>query len=316
MSHYYNKKVLVTGGGGFIGSHIVRALHTQRARVVVLDNLSNSSENIVNEIRVLSEFIEGDICDIKTCLRASKDCFAIFHCAAFISVPLSFQTPELCYEVNIRGTENLLLAAHSNHVSHFVFSSSAAVYGNQEQPCCESMKPQPCSPYAESKVEGEKLCTLYSSKLSSVSLRYFNVYDLDPTHQSGNSVIALFCKKITNNEPVTMYGDGTQSRDFIHVEAVARANLAVGIGDVKGEIFNIASGTSMTLFELFSALKTKFSCPSIPLLFEKERVGDIKISQANCSKYQQFASSNLSFPLNFTQSCRGGEIGRHARFRF
>ena len=175
---YKNKQVLVTGGAGFIGSHIVEALVEAQAHVTILDNFSSGSisnlKSVVGNITVLY----SDIRSMHSCLKATENKSVVFHCAAFISVPLSIQDPNYCYAINIDGTKNILEASKQNGIESFVLSSSAAVYGNREGLCNENDTPNPLSPYAISKLKNEQLCSQIAqqSHMNIASLRYFNVY--------------------------------------------------------------------------------------------------------------------------------------------
>jgi len=220
-------KYLVTGGAGFIGSHIVDALIGQGHEVVVLDNFSTGKrENlIVNP----TQLVEGDIRDADICLEAAKGCDGIFHEAALVSVPDSINRPRDNHEINITGTLNVLEAARANGIKRVVFASSAAIYGdNPELPKREDMLPEPKSPYALAKLTGEGYLNVYAEcfGLETVALRYFNVFGLrqDPTSMY-SGVISIFSERIKKGLPITIYGDGQQTRDFVNVKDVVQANL-------------------------------------------------------------------------------------------
>lgn len=293
-SFYENKNVLVTGGAGFIGSHIVEDLVKLGANVTNLDNFS--SGNIKNLKKILPQInlIKNDIRLKEACLQASKNVEVIFHLAALSSVQKSIQNPELCYDININGTLNLLQAATKNKVKHFIFSSSAAIYGKQNKPCKETDIPKPQSPYAESKLKGEELCREFANKhnISAISLRYFNVYG---KRQNPNgeyaAVVAKFINDLQKKYPLTIFGNGKQTRDFIHVSEVSKINLKFGtLSSLKGEDFNIASGKSVNLFELINHLKKQLNSPQPPIVFKPARKCEILHSQANITKYQRFIS--------------------------
>jgi nucleoside-diphosphate-sugar epimerase len=287
---YKNKKVLVTGGAGFIGSHIVEELVKNEAKVTILDNLSSGTLNNLRNVFPQINIIYGDVSNPFTCLHATMNTDVVFHLAALVSVPISTQNPKICYQINIDGTKNLLEACKKNKVQTFALSSSAAVYGNRNDVCHEKDTPNPQSPYAESKLEGEKLCKQYSEKfdLNTVSLRYFNVYG-DRQNPNGDyaAVVAKFKHNLKNKKPIIIFGDGKQTRDFIHVSKVVQANLKLAMQNIKGEIFNIASGKSINLFELIELLEKETNIEKTEILFQATRPGDIQISKANCKKYQK-----------------------------
>ena len=291
-SFYKNKAVLVSGGCGFIGSHIAELLANLGAKVTVFDNLSSGFLKNLDFERLNIDFVEGDIRDIESCKKATYGKEIIFHLAAFISVPDSLKNPDLCYQTNIEGTKNLLGTAYKNQVKRFIFSSSSAVYGTQEKICTEEMACKPESPYGFSKLIGELWLQEYARTfgMATTSLRYFNVYGPRQNPEGHYAaVVAQFKKLMHQNLPLTIYGDGYQTRDFIPVEKVAQANLILGAQpeeNMKGQVYNIATGKSINLFELVELLKKEFPRYSIPLYFEPERKGDIKHSQADISKYR------------------------------
>lgn len=298
MQHYYkNKQVLVTGGAGFIGSHIAEELVSYGAYVTVLDNLSTGNLENVAHIKDHITFIEGSITDMQTCLDATRGKSHIFHLAAFISVPQSLEEPQACHAINVDGTFNLLEAARQNNVKRFVFSSSSAVYGPALTTCNETTSCNPTSPYGFSKLIGEYLCKQYAVNfgVDTVCMRYFNVYGnrQNPNGQYA-AVVAKFKDCMRQNLPITIFGDGLQTRDFIPVEQVAQTNLLLGMlpaDDVSGEIFNVATGRSISLIELFNLLKKEFPFYALEPQFAPERTGDIKHSAADCSKLQKIATS-------------------------
>ena len=225
---YAGKKAVVTGGAGFIGSHIVEALVQQGAHVTVLDNLKTGTLDNLAAVKSNITFVEGTILDRELCITTLANAEYVFHLAAEISVPASMEDPYTCYQTNVMGTANLLEAARINNVQRFVFSSSCAVYGNQTEPCHELMACNPGSPYAASKMMGEQLCAQYSQffNLPTICLRYFNVFGQRQNPFGPYAgVVAQFTKRMENNEPIIIFGDGNQSRDFVPVETVVAANL-------------------------------------------------------------------------------------------
>lgn len=290
LSNYKNCNILVTGGAGFIGSHLTEELVKLGANVTVLDNLSNSSVKNLTKVNRKINFIYGSITDYRTCLKASKNAKIIFHLAAETAPTKYLDNPNKCDKTNIEGTLYILQAARENKIKNFIFSSSASVYGNQNGLCQETFTCSPISSYGYSKYIGEILCKEYADiyNINSIILRYFNVYGSRQKYtNSYSAVIPKFINNIKKNTPLIVYGDGKQTRDFISVTSVVKANLILGIfaEEFKGEIFNIASGISISLIELINILKTYFPKTQCKILFESERIGDIKHSKANCSKY-------------------------------
>jgi len=298
---YSNKKVLVTGGAGFIGSHLAEQLAFQGAHVVVLDNLLSGKLTNLKFILPSIEFIKGDVRSYDNCLRAVSGVDTIFHLAAHISVPESTKNPELCFDINIHGTENILEAAANSGVKNFVFSSSAAVYGDRNDFCKEQDELNPQSPYADSKVEGERLCRDYAKVygMSTVSLRYFNVYGERQNPDSEYSaVIAKFTHMLKRNQPITIFGTGRQTRDFIEVARIVEANILMGIQpEMNGDVFNIATGTSINILDLVDKIKNQLKIQPISINFMPARSGDIMNSRADCSKYKKFTSEISTFGL-------------------
>jgi len=286
---YKGKKVLVTGGTGFIGSHLVEKLIEYEAQVTILDNLSSGSLKNIQKVITQINLIYGDIRSFYTCLKATKNIDIVFHLAAFIYGHLSIKRTEICNQINIEGTKNILKASVKNKVKTFILSSSAAVYGNKEEECQEDQQPNPQSPYAASKMKGEMLCKEYSLAydINTACLRYFNVYGEKQSLKSQYaSVVARFKENLLKKRPLVIFGDGKQKRDFIHVSKVVNANLKIGIQrDLKGEIFNIATGRSINLFELIDFLEKETNAKKTKILYKETQPGDILISKANCNKY-------------------------------
>lgn len=296
---YTGVPVLVTGAAGFIGSHITRALVAQGAHVTALDDLSTGSLENINDVLPSIEFIQGSVTDLQTCLQATKKQHIIYHLAALKNVPESYEHPHRYHEINTQGTAYLLEAARINGVERFIFSSSAAVYGEHLEACSEQSVCKPQSPYGYSKLIAEYYCREYATLfgLSTLILRYFNVYgSSNESLYRQSSVITQFKKKLCENVPITIFGDGNQERDFTPVEHVVSANLSLALfaHDFKGEVVNIATGTSITVLDLVSKLKNDFPSYNQEILFEKPRLGDIKISKADCSKYQTILKAYAS----------------------
>ncbi|MCS6885373.1 MAG: SDR family oxidoreductase [Acidobacteriota bacterium] len=278
-------KVLVTGGAGFIGSHIVDRLLLEGHKVRILDNFSTGSRNNFPLEKV--ELIEGDIRDRKIVYEAVEGVDAVLHQAALGSVPRSIVDPATTHEINVTGTLNLLIAAKEAKVKRFVYASSSSVYGNSEYlPKEESMSARPLSPYALSKLAGESYTILFYKLygFSTIALRYFNVFG---PRQEANSeyaaVIPRFTEALLAGNPITIYGDGLQTRDFTYVDNVVEANLLALNSTVSGEICNIACGQSYSILELIANLSDLTqTCPKI--IYKKPRPGDVRNSFASISK--------------------------------
>lgn len=293
ITKFYNdKKVLVTGGAGFIGSHIVEKLVAYGAHVTVLDNFSTGNINNLKDVFPYITILYGDITDPFTCMNATQHKSVVFHLAALISVAYSTEHPETCHQINTQGTKNLLKACKKNKVDTFVLSSSAAVYGNRTDRCKETDNPNPASPYAQSKLEGETLCKHFAKKhgINTVSLRYFNVYgDRQDPNGEYAAVVAKFKHNLLNNLPITIFGDGKQTRDFLHVSQVVKSNLEIATyNNLHGDVFNIATGKSITLFELIEQLEKEIQVKRRDVIFKNPRPGDIQTSLASCEKFKQF----------------------------
>ncbi len=290
---YENKHVLVTGGAGFIGSHIVAKLVGLGANVSILDNLSTGFEKNIAPVKDQITLIQNDITNKDACINAAKNMDVIFHLAAFVSVPKSLEDPFDCYNINVNGTINMLEAARINNVKHFIFSSSSAIYGDQELPYRESMTPQPQSPYGASKLIGEKLCQDYaiSFGIKTLCLRYFNVYgERQNPNAAYAAVVAKFKDLMTANRSITIFGDGKQTRDFVRVEDVALANLTGPLledAQLTGQPVNIACGKSIDLFELIDLLKKDFPEWNEEIKFAPARSGDVLHTAADVSRYTE-----------------------------
>jgi UDP-glucose 4-epimerase len=280
------KRYLVTGGAGFIGSHLVRALLEQGDFVRVLDNFSTGKRENLTGLDV--EIVEGDLRNASLTGQALKDIDIVFHQAAFVSVPQSMEDPLPCFEINQRGTEILLEAARKAGVGRVVLASSAAVYGDSEaMPLDENTNLRPLSPYAVSKRVSELYAWLYtkSFNLDVVALRYFNVYG---PRQRPDSIYAaavpIFTRRLIENKPITIFGDGGQTRDLVYVGDIVRANLAASQHpQAPGQVFNICTGVEIRVIDLIETLMDLF--PSAPApVFEPVRAGDIYRSVGNPAK--------------------------------
>ncbi len=284
------KKTLVTGGAGFIGSHIVRALLERGDYVRILDNFSTGKrENIVG---LDVELLEGDLRDPKILAASLVDVELVFHQAAFVSVPQSMDVPTACLDVNVNGTGILLEAAQKAGVKRVVFASSAAVYGEADAfPLTEDVPPEPfLSPYAASKRVDELYAQLFTQSfgLDVTALRYFNVYGPRQAPDSQYAAaVPIFISRMLAQKPVTIYGDGGQTRDLIYVGDVARANLmAADSPAAAGGIFNICTGKETSILDLVESLKDVFPAAP-PHVFAPPRAGDIYRSVGSAQKAKE-----------------------------
>jgi len=282
---------LVTGGAGFIGSHLVEALVARGDRVRVLDDFSTGRWENLAPVRGRVEVLEGDVRDPAAVMRAVEGADVVAHLAAVASVQASLEDPAAVWAVNVDGTLNLLEAARAVGVRRFVFASSAAVYGDHDDlPLREDLPPRPLSPYAASKVAGEALCRAYyaSYALPTVVLRFFNVYGprQDP-HSPYSGVISIFVDRMRRGLPPVVYGDGRQTRDFVYVADVVEAVLrAAEREEAVGEVFNVAGGRQTSVLELIQVLNCLLNTRLEPS-FALPRVGEVRYSQADVRRARE-----------------------------
>jgi UDP-glucose 4-epimerase len=283
-------KILVTGGAGFIGSHMADALLSNGVEVWVLDNLYSGSLRNLKQSRNHPNFhfVKGDIRERKTVNSLARKVDAIVHMAAVISPTVSIRKPELTNDVNVTGTLNLLQAAVTYRVNRFVFASSCAIYGTCKKiPTPETSTPEPITPYGASKLAAEKYCSAYHKAygLATVALRYFNVYgERQDSSNPYSGVIAIFAQKLRSGGNPTIYGDGNQTRDFTHVSDVVNANLlALTTSRGIGEAFNIGTGRATTIKGLYRTMANLASREARPV-FRNARPGDIQHSCADLHK--------------------------------
>lgn len=283
-----NKKILITGGLGFIGSHIVNELIDDN-EIVVVDNLSTGNiKNLNDSNHPNLKIVIEDICKVNFD-ELTVDIDYIFHLAAMANVPLSIKNPIRCNEVNLDATVRLLNSAVKNNVKKVIFSSSCSVYGNNENiPLKETEALMPASPYAASKAGCEQYLDAFHEDygLSYVALRYFNVFGIrqDKNSEYG-AVIPNFISAILEGEKPTIFGDGEQTRDFVYVGDVVRANIAACKSDFNGPV-NVASGKKLTINKLYEIIKTTLGSDIEPD-YQPERPGDIKHSQADISNLEK-----------------------------
>jgi UDP-glucose 4-epimerase len=281
-------KTLVTGGGGFIGSNVVRALLARGDDVRVLDNFATGSRANLAGLEHDVQLVEGDLRSYERVHAAVRGAEVVFHQGALPSVPRSVQDPLTTTAVNIEGTLNVLLAARDEGVRRIVNASSSSVYGDTGAlPRVESQAPDPISPYAVAKLAAERFCTSFTRVygMEIVSLRYFNVFGprQDPTSQYA-AVVPRFIRAVAAGEPVTIYGDGEQSRDFTFVDNVVGANLlAADAPGVGGEILNIATGSSVTVNALADAIGALLAKP-VAKAYEPAREADVRASWADVAE--------------------------------
>lgn len=279
------KRALVTGGAGFIGSHLVEALLAAGCRVAVLDDLSSGKRSNLEAVAGRIDFYEGDIRDHDTLNRAVAGCDLVFHQAAVVSVTRTVEDPLGSSAVNATGTLQVLEAARRNQVKRVILASSSAVYGDDPQlPKHEGMTPQPLSPYAVQKLTGEHYARLYARLygLQSVCLRYFNVFGprQDPSSPY-SGVISIFLTCAADARQPCIYGDGRQSRDFVFVQDVVQANLASATtASAQGDVFNVGTGRAIEIRELWRRIARLAGTPIEPA-FAPPRAGDIVASVAD-----------------------------------
>ena len=279
--------LLVTGGAGFIGSHLVRALCARNDSVRVLDNFSTGRGENLAGLGDRLEVIEGDLRDIPTLSQVVRGVETIFHLAAFVSVPQSMSDPETCFAVNAGGTVSLLEAARQAGTRKVVLASSTAVYGDtQVFPTGEDTALRPLSPYAVSKQVNELYARLYTQALNLpvVPLRFFNVYGPRQRPDSAYAAaIPIFLRRLLDGQPITVFGDGKQTRDFIFVRDVVQAMLFAAGSDAAGEAFNICTGSEVSILDLLEEL-SGVSPRQPEVHFEAPRPGDIHRSVGNPEK--------------------------------
>lgn len=286
------KKVVVTGGAGFVGSHLSGELAKQGYRVVLIDDLSTGKiENIESLLRARqADFVRGSVTDLKLLKDSFQGAHYVFHLAALASVPQSIVDPSAFHEINVTGTLNVLLAAKESSVKKVVCSSSSSVYGDTAKlPHTEAMVPHPLSPYAATKLAGECYCHAFheSYGLPTVSLRYFNIYGpgQDPDSPYA-AVIPRFIMEVRRGKPPVIFGDGEQTRDFVFVKDAVRANILAAEGDAAG-VFNVGKGESITLNRL-AELIIGLAGANLKPVHAEPRQGDIRHSLADIAKAKGF----------------------------
>ena len=284
-------KALVTGGAGFIGSHIAQRLLKDGHQVCILDNLTTGKLDNLAGFADDVEFVEGDIRDQATLERVAQGCELVFHQAAVVSVPYSVDHPQETHDVNIQGTFNVLQAARAKGVRRVMFACSAAIYGEDpELPKRETMAPAPLSPYGLEKIAGEYYLMVFNALygVEAVALRYFNVFGPRQDPKSPYSgVISIFVDRVLSGATPTIFGDGEQSRDFVFVDNVVQANmLAATVPGAAGRCYNVGCGQSTTLNQLLQTLAGLAGREVTPE-YAESRAGDIRDSLADISRARE-----------------------------
>ena len=279
---------LVTGGAGFIGSHLVEGLLARGYKVRVLDNFATGRRENLADVLQRIELLEGSVTNLTTARSAMRGVEAVFHQAALPSVPRSVKNPLESNEVNITGTLNILVAARDAGVKRVVYAASSSAYGDQPTlPKVETMPPDPLSPYAIAKLAGEMYARAFTQLygLSTVSLRYFNVFGprQDPTTQYAG-VLAKFCTCAVEGKPYPVYGDGEQSRDFTYVANVVAANIRAAECSLEGApVINIACGERTTLNQIIAVLN-ELTGQNLPAQYGAPCAGDVRHSHADITR--------------------------------
>jgi nucleoside-diphosphate-sugar epimerase len=282
---------VVTGGGGFIGSHIVEELLRRKETVKIIDNFSTGKRENVEPFEDDAEVIEADISEAKNLAQFLKGVDYVIHQAAIPSVPKSIIDPVKSHRANVNGTLQLLVACREAGVKRVVYASSSSLYGDSPTlPKHEGMMPNPLSPYGAQKLFGEMYCQVFTKAygLETVSLRYFNVFGprQDATSQY-SGVLALFIPAVLQGRRPTIYGDGLQSRDFTYVKNVVEANLlACNVPGVGGQVFNVACGDRITVNSMLQQIN-KIAGKDITPIYADNRAGDIKHSQADITRAKE-----------------------------
>tara|TARA_B100000029_G_scaffold86300_2_gene76581 strand:- start:1192 stop:2100 length:909 start_codon:yes stop_codon:yes gene_type:complete len=276
-------RFVVTGGAGFIGSHIVKLLLENKYEVTVIDNLHTGQKQNIESIIDQIDFYEVDIRDYQKISKIIENSDGIFHQAALTSVPESYEIPEMYYDVNVIGTENIFKLAKNYHLK-VVYASSSSVYGNvNEIPINENSQRNPLNPYGKTKLDDETIAQNFSNDGTEiVGLRYFNVYGIGQTGTYAG-VITKFMQNLSQQLPPIIYGDGSQTRDFIHVLDIAAANLKVMNSSLSSGFFNVGTGKIISIKELAEKMIKLYEHDVTPL-YKNPLPGDVKQSQADIQK--------------------------------
>ncbi|MGC9182315.1 NAD-dependent epimerase/dehydratase family protein [Thermogladius sp.] len=300
-------RILVTGGAGFIGSHLVRALVSSSFQVRIFDNLSRGSLDNIRDVLASIEFVEGDVRDYGAVEDVVRGVDAVVHLAALTDVAESTVEPNLYFDVNVRGTYNVAKASRS--VSVLVFASSSAVYGEPVKlPIPEDHPLQPKSPYAATKVAGEALVLSFSELYGyrPVVLRLFNVYGPRQS-KSYTGVITEFIKRVSRGEPPVIYGDGRQTRDFVHVADVVEAVVTSIKSSRARGVYNIGSGRAVSVNELAKTIMELMGRLDLKPIYKPPRPGDVRHSVANISR--AFTELRFNPRIHLLEGLRGLILG-------
>ncbi len=280
-------RILVTGGAGFIGRHLIRSLLKGKNEITIYENFSNSSKNEIKDIiNASAKIIKGDLTNFKLLKRSLQDIDNVIHLAANIDIPESIKRPEKSHEINVIGSMNLLRASIVNGVSGLIGASSAAIYGDPKNlPVTENTIPNPVSPYGADKLAMEYYIKAFSNtfNFNSVSLRFFNVYGIDQSNAYAG-VITKFMEKIENDKPLQIFGDGKQTRDYVFIEDLVQGiqKTLKNLKGKRGNIYNIASGRSYSVNELAKILLSIYG-KKLQILHVSPRKGDLRFSSTSIS---------------------------------
>lgn len=292
-------KVFITGGAGFIGSNVARYFLERNHEVVIFDNLSTGyRQNIPSSAKL--QFIQGDIRNKELLTQSMKGCEAILHLAAAVGNVRSIENMAEDSEINVLGTIHVLNAARFLGICKIVYSSSAAIFGEpQKLPIDEGHPTAPDSPYGVSKLAGElhSLCYAKLYGMDIVCLRYFNAYGPNQRYDAYGNVIPIFATKKLKKEPLIIYGDGEQTRDFVHVRDVAQANFLAATRPNVGGVYNIGSGQSITINQLAGRINETGGRPAVPIKHQSPRKGEVKHSLANIQKAKKLLGYDPSTDL-------------------
>jgi UDP-glucose 4-epimerase len=297
-------KVLITGGAGFVGSHLVDRFLNGEYEIVVIDNFfSGKIENMKQHMNNKSfHLIKGDVRSLEDVEKAVKGVDAVCHLAAIVNIPLSIENPSLTEDVNVKGTLNLLEACVKHNVRHFVYVSTCAVYGEARYlPIDEEHPTNPLSPYGASKLVAEHYCNIFNRiyGLQTVCLRFFNIYGSRQPSGPYGGVITTFIESLEKEKPLVIYGNGNQTRDFLYVADAGKAcMLALHSKNCSGKTFNIGTGTRVSINELAQILIRLVNKSKAKVIYSDERKGDIRESYANITK----AKKELGFKCDYSIS--------------
>ncbi len=301
---FKDKRILVTGAAGFIGSNLVDALLKAGCKVIGIDNFFNGKQDNLANASEDSNFVfyKTDIRDFSFLLKICKDIDIIYHMAAFTSVPDSVRMPRLCNDVNITGTFNILECGRMCDINTIVFASSGAVYGDTiTLPMKEDMPTNPISPYGVSKLTGEKYLYQYSKNygLNTIALRYQNVYGPRQDMSPYSGVIPKWLANLQKSKNLLIYGDGEQIRDFVYIKDIINANLKSAVSQkVSGEVFNIGSDTKITINELAKTIKELWGSKNIDIDYTEPRIGDIKKGYADITKARSLLNYKPKYDIH------------------